>query len=128
MKREVRVKRNLHTVEQMIRMLREAQVHLSPGKECRSSESGFRDFGTGLLPLEERVWRLKISQAKRFRELDRKNTRLKKAVAELTLDKVILKEALERNHGAPNGAASVEHASSVIAVAIYSPQWLCLFP
>jgi putative transposase len=40
---------------------------------------------------------MKISQARRLRELERENGRLKKAVAELTLDKLILKEALEGN-------------------------------
>ncbi len=38
---------------------------------------------------------LKISQARRMKDIKRENTRLKKAVADLTLDKVILKEALE---------------------------------
>ena len=37
---------------------------------------------------------LKIDQAKRLKELERENERLKKAVSELTLDKLILKEAL----------------------------------
>jgi hypothetical protein len=36
---------------------------------------------------------MKVSQAKRLKELERENSRLKGAVAELTLDKVILKEA-----------------------------------
>ena len=40
---------------------------------------------------------LKVSQAKRMKDIERENIRLKKAVAELTLDKVILKEALEGN-------------------------------
>ena len=37
---------------------------------------------------------LKLDQAKRLKELERENERLKKAVSELTLDKLILKEAL----------------------------------
>ncbi len=37
---------------------------------------------------------LKMDQAKRLKELERENERLKKAVSELTLDKLILKEAL----------------------------------
>jgi transposase-like protein len=41
---------------------------------------------------------MKISQAKRMKELERENGRLKKAVAELTLDKLILREALEGNY------------------------------
>ncbi len=36
----------------------------------------------------------KMDHAKRLKELERENERLKKAVSELTLDKVILKEAL----------------------------------
>jgi transposase-like protein len=40
---------------------------------------------------------LKVDQARRLKELERENARLKRAVAELTLDKVILKEAAEGN-------------------------------
>lgn len=40
---------------------------------------------------------MQISQAKRLRELEKENLRLKKAVAELTLDKLILKEAASGN-------------------------------
>ncbi len=60
------------------------------GKICRSidvSEQSYykwrREYGG-----------LKIDQAKRLKELERENDRLKKAVSELTLDKLILKEAL----------------------------------
>jgi len=38
-----------------------------------------------------------VEQARRLRELEQENTRLKRAVAELTLDKLILKEAAEGN-------------------------------
>jgi transposase-like protein len=38
---------------------------------------------------------LKLDQAKRFKDIERENERLKRAVSELTLDKLILKEALE---------------------------------
>ena len=38
---------------------------------------------------------LRIDQAKRMRELETENLRLKKAVAELTVDKIILKEVAE---------------------------------
>lgn len=40
---------------------------------------------------------MQSSQAKRMKELEKENSRLKKAVAELTLDKLILKEAAEGN-------------------------------
>jgi putative transposase len=41
---------------------------------------------------------MKVCQARRLKELERENGRLKKAVAELTLDKLILKEACEGNY------------------------------
>jgi putative transposase len=40
---------------------------------------------------------MKVTQARRLKDLEKENTRLKKAVADLTLDKLILKEALEGN-------------------------------
>ena len=41
--------------------------------------------------------RMKVSQARRLKELERENGRLKRAVADLTLDKLILEEAAEGN-------------------------------
>jgi hypothetical protein len=40
---------------------------------------------------------LKVEQARRLKDLEQENARLKRAVAELTLDKLILKEAAEGN-------------------------------
>lgn len=40
---------------------------------------------------------MQVSQARRLKELEKENSRLKKAVAELTLDKLILKEVVEGN-------------------------------
>jgi transposase-like protein len=56
--------------------------------------------GIGISQQSHYRWRreyggLKLDQAKRFKDLERENERLKKAVSELTLDKLILKEALE---------------------------------
>ena len=44
---------------------------------------------------------MKLSQAKRLKELEKENQQLKRAVAELTLDKLILKEASEGNESIP---------------------------
>jgi transposase-like protein len=41
---------------------------------------------------------MKVTQARRLKDLEKENTRLKRAVAELTLDKLILNEALEGNY------------------------------
>ena len=40
---------------------------------------------------------LKVDQARRLKELGRENTRLRRAVADLTLEKLVLKEATEGN-------------------------------
>ncbi len=92
------MKRNRFTVEQIIRMLREAEVHLSQGKSVKLTS---RELG-----ITEQTyyrWRkeyggMKVSQARRLKELEQENTRLKRAVADLTLDKLILREALEGNY------------------------------
>ena len=79
-------------------MLREIEISLAQGmtvgQVCRQ------------LSISEQTyyrWRkqyggLKISQARRMKDIERENTRLKKAVADLTLDNVILIEALEGNY------------------------------
>jgi transposase-like protein len=85
------------SVEQIIGHLREAEVFLSQGMTvgeiCRRigiSEQSYyrwrREYGG-----------LKVDQARRLRELEAENGRLKRGVADLTLDKLILKEAAEGN-------------------------------
>ena len=89
--------RKRFSVEQIINHLREAEVLLSQGQTvgeiCRHigvSEQSYyrwrREYGG-----------LKVDQARRLRELEAENGRLKRAVADLTLDKLILKEAAEGN-------------------------------
>mgnify|MGYP001360100109 CR=1 FL=1 len=86
-----------YSVEQIINHPREADVLLAQGQTvgeiCRQigvSEQSYyrwrREYGG-----------LKVEQARRLKELEEENTRLKRAVAELTLDKLILKEAAEGN-------------------------------
>ena len=89
--------RKRYKPEQIIGMLREAEVQLSQGQKvlqiCRSfgiSEQSYyrwrKEYGG-----------MRLEQVKRLRELERENMRLKQAVADLTLDKLILKEAAEGN-------------------------------
>ncbi len=86
-----------HTVEQILAKLCEAEVALSKGQPiaqvCRS---------VGITEQTYYRWRneyggLKVDQAERLKELERENSRLKREVAELTVDKLILKEAAEGN-------------------------------
>jgi len=96
--------RKRHTPEQIIRMLREAEVALSQGQSvgqvCRMlgvSEQSYcrwrKEYGGP-----------RTDQAKRLKELEKENARLRKAVSDLTLDKLILKEVLEGNYSAPPAA------------------------
>jgi putative transposase len=92
------MKRKRYSVEQIIGKLREAEVMLSQGRTVKEVS---RELGV----TEQTYYRwrkeyggLKVSQARRLKDLERENSRLKKAVADLTLDKVILKEALEGNY------------------------------
>ena len=89
--------RKRHTPEQISTTLREAEVGLARGKSVKliSRELGIteqtyyrwrREYGG-----------MKVSQARRLKELERENGRLKRAVADLTLDKPILEEAAEGN-------------------------------
>ena len=75
--------RKRHTPEQIITALREAEVGLARGKSVKLIS---REYGG-----------MKVSQARRLKELERENGRLKRAVADLTLDKLILEEAAKGN-------------------------------
>jgi putative transposase len=65
-------------------------------------ERGGGDPGIGVSEQTFYRWRrefgdLKLDQAKRLKELEKENARLKRAVADLTLDTLILKEAAKGN-------------------------------
>ena len=82
-----------HTPEEIVAKLRQAEVLVAQGKTIAEA---VRSIGV-TEPTYYR-WRtefggLKLDQVKRLKELERENARLRKAVSDLTLDKVILKEA-----------------------------------
>ena len=83
------------TAEEIIHKLREADVVIGQGKTIAEACKAL-----GVTDKTYFRWRkthggLRIDQAKRMRELETENTRLKKAVAELMVDKIILKEVAE---------------------------------
>ena len=85
--------RRRHTPEQIITALREAEVGLANGKTAAMVS---RELG-----ISEQTyyrWRkefggMKVDQARRLKDLERENAHLKRAVANLTVDKLILEEA-----------------------------------
>jgi transposase-like protein len=89
--------RRKRSPEEIIGKLGEAEVLLAQGKKvgevCRS---------IGIMEQTYYRWRneyggLKVNQARRLKELDRENARLRKAVSDVTLDKMILEEAASGN-------------------------------
>ena len=90
--------RKRHTVEQIIRKLREAEIELGRGlttpQMCRKigiSEQTYYRW-------RKRYGGMQVSQAKRLKELEQENARLKKLLAESLLDKEIPKEAASVNY------------------------------
>jgi len=83
--------------EQIVPMLRQIEVGIANGKTtpqaCKEAEITIQTFYR---------WRkeyggLKMDQAKRLKELEKENGKLKRLVAELSLDKQILKDIAEGN-------------------------------
>ncbi len=86
-----------HTAEQIIARLREAEIHLAKGTKmpqvCRK---------LGVTEQTYYRWRkeyggVRTDQVKRLKELEKENARLKKLVADVSLDNAILKEAAYPN-------------------------------
>ena len=86
-----------HKPEEIIGKLREAEIVLAQGETvadaCRR---------IGVTEQSYYRWRkeyggLKMDQARRMKELEKENARLRRAVSDLTLDKLILQEAARGN-------------------------------
>jgi len=89
--------RKLYRPEEIIAKLRQAEVLLGEGKTLLEVVKVL-----GIHEVTYYRWRkeyggLKVSQARRLKELERENTRLRRAVSDLTLDKLILQEAARGN-------------------------------
>jgi len=89
--------RQKHTAEEIINKLREAEVLQAKGM---SIEEVMRQLGISDATYYK--WRreyggLRVDQAKRLKELEAENSRLRKVVADLTIDNSILKEASRGN-------------------------------
>jgi putative transposase len=89
--------RKQHTPEQIISKLREAEVELGRGatvplvcKKLQVTEATYYRW-------RQEYGGMRLDQARRFRQLEQENGRLKKLVADLSLDNAILKEAAQGN-------------------------------
>ena len=89
--------RKRYTPEQIINSLREAEVLMSQG-----SSAGEAARHLGITEQTYYRWRkeyggMRINQAKRLKELEKENGRLKKLVADQALDNAILKDVAQGN-------------------------------
>ena len=87
-----------HTAEQIIRKLREAETMLAAGKLVGDVIQSLGVSEQTYYRWKQQYGGMKAEEAKRLKELEVENDRLKKLVADLTLDKEILKEAMEGNY------------------------------
>ena len=90
--------RKRHTPEEIITKLRQVDVLVSQGQSVADAVRSI-----GVTEVTYYRWRqeyggLKTEQIRRLKELETENSRLRRAVAELTLDKLILKEAAAGNY------------------------------
>jgi transposase-like protein len=89
--------RKNHSAEQIINLLRQAEILISEGKTVREASRQI-----GVTEQTYYRWRkeyggMDVSQAKRLKDLEKENQRLKKLVADLSLDNQILKEVQKGN-------------------------------
>jgi putative transposase len=90
--------RKVYKPEEIVARLRQVDVMTSQGQ---SAAEAIRSIGISEVTYYR--WRrefggLKSDQVKRLRELETENTRLRRAVSDLTLDKLILQEAARGNY------------------------------
>jgi len=87
--------RKRHSPEQIIAKLREADAMLATGASIGQICQKLEVSEATLHRWRNQYGGMKAGEAKRLKELEQENARLKKAIADLTLDKQILKEALD---------------------------------
>jgi transposase-like protein len=85
-----------YTTEQIIRKLREADVLLSQGKTAEEIARILEISKQTYYRWRKEYGGLDMTQAKRLKELERENARLKTLVADLSLDNAIIKEVLSK--------------------------------
>jgi len=86
-----------HTTEQIVNKLRQAEVELAKGQTVSAACKRIGITDQTYFRWRKEYGGLRVNQAKRFKELEQENARLKRLLADAELDKAILREA-----GRPN--------------------------
>jgi len=92
------MRRKRHSREQIVRKLREAEAELSSGMSIESVCKKLQISEATSHRRKSEYGGMKGDEVKRMKELQKQNLRLKKIVADLQLDKQLLKEALKGNY------------------------------
>ena len=87
-----------HGPEQIIKKLREADAMIATGKTIGQVVQSLEISEQTFHRWRNQYGGMKAEEAKRLKELEEENRRLKKLLAEAEVDKAILKEALEGNY------------------------------
>lgn len=87
-------RRRSYTPEQIITKLREAEILLSQGKTVKEASKQLEISEQTYYRWRREYGGMDVTQAKKLKEMEKENVRLKKLVADLSLDNAILKEIL----------------------------------
>jgi transposase-like protein len=92
------MKRKYHTAEQIVNKLRQADAVIASGGtlEAACKQLGISD--ATYYNWRRQYGQMKLDQVKQLKSLQKENARLKKLVADISLDKAILEEALRGNY------------------------------
>ncbi len=86
-----------HKPEEVVSKLRQVDVLVSQGKAVADAVRAIGVTQVTYYRWKQEYDGLKLDQVKRLKELEQENMRLRRAVSDLTLDKLILKEAAKGN-------------------------------
>ncbi len=89
--------RKRHSTEEVIKNLREAEIALGQGQPLGEICKNLAITQQTYYRWRKEYGGLRVEQARRLRELERENKRLKQLVADQALDNAILKEAAKGN-------------------------------
>ena len=90
-------KRKRHSAEEVVKKLRDADAMLAAGKDLGAVLQALEVSEATLARWRNQYGGMKSEEAKRLKQLEEENSRLKKLVAELSLDIAMLKEVASGN-------------------------------